>query len=106
MDKENLTLEEGEVLIRTARLAIATYLQSRKLIHPPEQTTEKLRRKSGVFVTLNTVKPTHGLRGCIGFPYPQGPLIDSTIRAAIYAPKTRDSRQSPRTSSRNLLPLR
>jgi len=97
MAKENLTLQEGELLIRTARLAIATYLESRKLIHPPEQTTENLRRKSGVFVTLNTVKPTHELRGCIGFPYPQGPLIDSTIRAAIYA-ATEDPRFPPVTA--------
>jgi hypothetical protein len=92
-----LTLEEGELLIRTARLAIGTYLESRKLIHSPEQTTENLRRKSGVFVTLNTVRPTHELRGCIGFPYPQGPLIDSTIRAAIYA-ATEDPRFSPVTA--------
>ena len=83
--KHNLTLQEGELLVRTARLAIATYLQKRKLIPPPDQTSEKLRRKSGVFVTLNTVKPVHELRGCIGFPYPEAPLIDSTIRAAVYA---------------------
>jgi uncharacterized protein (TIGR00296 family) len=42
-------------------------------------------RKSGVFVTLNSIKPTQRLRGCIGFPYPAEPLADSTIKAAIYA---------------------
>jgi uncharacterized protein (TIGR00296 family) len=44
-----------------------------------------LRRKSGVFVTLNKLKPVHELRGCIGFPYPEDALITSTIKAAIYA---------------------
>jgi hypothetical protein len=83
--KRNLTLEEGELLVRTARLAITTYLQKRTLIPPPDQATERLRRKSGVFVTLNTIKPIDELRGCIGFPYPEAPLIDSTIRAAVYA---------------------
>ena len=92
--KEGLTLEEGDLLVHTARLAVTTYLQSRKFIPPPGESTERLRRKSGVFVTLNTVKPTHELRGCIGFPYPEGALIDSTIRAAVYA-ATEDPRFPP-----------
>ena len=94
MAKHNLKLEEGQLLVRTARLAITTYLRTGKLIPPPDETTESLRRKSGVFVTLNTVKPTHELRGCIGFPYPEARLIDSTIRAAIYA-ATEDPRFPP-----------
>jgi len=61
---------------------------------PPQETTEKLRRKSGVFVTLNTIKPVHGLRGCIGFPYPEQALVNATINAAIYA-ATEDPRFSP-----------
>lgn len=55
---------------------------------------EKLRRRSGVFVTLNKIKPVHDLRGCIGFPYPEDTLINSTIRAAIYA-ATEDPRFPP-----------
>ena len=94
MTKHNLTLLEGELLVRTARLAITTYLQKKRLIPSPEQASERLRRKSGVFVTLNTVKPVHELRGCIGFPYPQGALIDSAIRAAVYA-ATEDPRFPP-----------
>jgi len=88
-----LNLQEGTLLVQTARLAITTYLQSKKAIPPPEA-TEKLHRKSGVFVTLNTVKPVHELRGCIGFPYPEQPLINATIRAAIFA-ATEDPRFSP-----------
>jgi uncharacterized protein (TIGR00296 family) len=95
-NKEKLTLAEGELLVRTARLAVTTFLKSRRFIPPPSQTTDRLRRKSGVFVTLNTVKPVHQLRGCIGFPYPEAPLIDSTIRAAVYA-ACEDPRFSPVT---------
>jgi hypothetical protein len=92
--ENKLTLDEGTLLVRTARLAITTYLKSGKTIQPPEDASEKLRRKSGVFVTLNTTKPTHELRGCIGFPYPEQSLINATIKAAIYA-ATEDPRFSP-----------
>lgn len=94
INKRNLTPEEGELLVRTARSAIAIYLQTRKFITPPKEETEMLRRKSGVFVTLNSIKPRHMLRGCIGFPYPEGTLIESTIRAAVYA-ATEDPRFAP-----------
>lgn len=89
-----MTQAEGELLVRTARLAIATYLAKHRFIPSPDQATQRLRAKSGVFVTLNTVKPAHKLRGCIGFPYPEGALIDSTIRAAVYA-ATEDPRFPP-----------
>lgn len=92
--ENKLNLQEGTQLVRTARLAITNYLQSKKIIPPPEEATEKLRRKSGIFVTLNTIKPIHELRGCIGFPYPEQPLINATIRAAIYA-ATEDPRFNP-----------
>jgi len=90
----HLSRPEGELLVHTARDAIATYLEKRKVIPSPHEATPRLKEKSGVFVTLNTVKPTHELRGCIGFPYPEAPLIDSTIRAAIYA-ATEDPRFPP-----------
>ena len=92
----SLTQTEGEILVHTARQAIATYLLEHRLIPSPNQSTPRLRAKSGVFVTLNTVKPTHELRGCIGFPYPEALLIESTIRAAVYA-ATEDPRFPPVT---------
>ena len=85
LEDKNLTLEEGKMLIRTARLAITKYLETKQIIKPPSETPDKLWRKSGVFVTLNAIKPTHELRGCIGFPYPEDSIINSTIKAAIYA---------------------
>ena len=92
--EQHLTQPEGELLVHTARDAIGTYIEKHKVIPSPLDATARLREKSGVFVTLNTVKPTHELRGCIGFPYPEAPLIDSTIRAAIYA-ATEDPRFPP-----------
>jgi len=82
------------MLVQTARLAIAKYLENNQVIKAPEETPEKLWRKSGVFVTLNTAKPAHELRGCIGFPYPEEALVNATIKAAIYA-ATEDPRFPP-----------
>ena len=89
-----LSLEEGTLLVRTGRAAITKYLESNQIIKVPNEVPEKLRRKSGVFVTLNKIEPVHELRGCIGFPYPEDTLINSTIRAAIYA-ATEDPRFPP-----------
>ncbi len=89
-----LTLEEGITLVHLARLAISTYLQKNEIIKPSGNISENLRRKSGVFVTLNASKPAHELRGCIGLPYPIRPLADATIEAAISA-ATEDPRFKP-----------
>ena len=81
--EQYLSLEEGQTLVRLARQAIVSYLKDQTAIRPAN-ITEKLGRKSGVFVTLNRTSPRE-LRGCIGFPYPETPLADATIKAAIYA---------------------
>ena len=96
-DLNELTLEHGEILVRTARKAIETYLASGKIIQPPD-VPEILRRKAGVFVTLRRHDLPHdrNLRGCIGFPYPVYPLIEGTIKAAIAA-ATEDPRFRPVT---------
>jgi uncharacterized protein (TIGR00296 family) len=77
-----------------ARLAVTKYLESKEVIKAPQDTPEKLWRKSGVFATLNTTKPAHELRGCIGFPYPDEPLVNATIKAAVFA-ATEDPRFPP-----------
>ena len=81
--EQYLSLEEGRTLVRLARQAIVSYLKDQTTIRPTN-ITEKLGRKSGVFVTLNRTSPRE-LRGCIGFPYPETPLANATIKAAIYA---------------------
>ncbi|MCD6248643.1 MAG: TIGR00296 family protein [Hadesarchaea archaeon] len=82
-----LTSQEGELLVRLARKAIETYLQSGKKIEAPE-VPQKLKEKRGVFVTLTK---NGDLRGCIGHPLPTMPLVDAVIDAAISS-ATRDPR--------------
>ena len=57
-----------------------------------------LLEKRGVFVTL--LKVSHGgeLRGCIGAPYPEGPLLAQLSHVAVEA-ATRDPRFDPVSSS-------
>ena len=79
--------EWGEFLVRLARRAAEEYVRYGKVIKPPEDTPPELWEKMGVFVTLNrhNVPPQMALRGCIGFPLPIYPLVEATIKAAIYA---------------------
>ena len=87
-----LTLEEGKFLVRLARQTIEGYLRTGKK-PPAPKTAEKLRERSGVFVTLTK----HGeLRGCIGHPLPELPLVDAIIDAAVSS-ATRDPRFPPVT---------
>jgi len=90
-----LSLEEGEFLVKLARKAVEEYLKNRSRIKVPNETSEKLLRKCGVFVTINSVKKgKKELRGCIGFPYPTTPLAEAVIDAAISS-ATQDPRFYP-----------
>lgn len=82
-----LTDEEGALLVRLARRAIEDYLLDRVKISPQERMPARFLEKRGVFVTLNSVRPsgTHVLRGCIGFPFPSLPLAEAVISSAIEA---------------------
>ena len=87
--------EHGEFLVKLAREAIETYLRDREVLRPPEGTPEELWEPMGVFVTLNKlVGGRKVLRGCIGFPYPEKPLVQATVEAAI-ASATEDPRFPP-----------
>ena len=79
--------EWGEFLVRLARKAVEEYVRHGRTIEPPEDTPPELWEKMGVFVTLNNrhAPPQMALRGCIGFPLPIYPLVEATIKAAIYA---------------------
>lgn len=90
-----LTLDEGTYLVRLARQAIADCLELRKHMPVPRDVKEKFKQKCGVFVTLNTLRSgREELRGCIGYPMPELPLVKATIDAAISA-ATRDPRFPP-----------
>jgi len=90
----NLTDDEGRYLVRLARETITTFLRTKNMPKPPSDAPTKLNEKCGVFVTLNTVSNGHELRGCIGFPMPDYPLVDATMQAAIEA-ATGDPRFPP-----------
>lgn len=85
-----LSLEEGRLLVKTARQTIETYVQEGK-VPPAPKVSQKLRGPHGVFVTLTK----HGeLRGCIGHPLPTMPLIDALVDSAVSS-ATRDPRFQP-----------
>ncbi|MHA1409456.1 MAG: TIGR00296 family protein [Candidatus Odinarchaeia archaeon] len=90
-----LTLNEGKILIKTARKAILEYVDTEKEIAPPKDIPSILNEKRGVFVTLYKLHENEKqLRGCIGYPYPTLPLIIATIKAAINS-ATKDYRFYP-----------
>lgn len=82
-----LTAEEGEFLVKLARRTIEDYLY--KGTKPPvPPVSPKLRERRGVFVTL---MKGGELRGCIGRPQPDLPLVkaimDSAISSAVEDPR-------------------
>ncbi len=90
-----LTMEEGELLVRLTRKAVEEYLKNGKIMSTPKDISPKLEEQCGVFVTLNSVR--HGkkeLRGCIGFPYPTLPLARAVVESAINS-ATQDPRFHP-----------
>jgi uncharacterized protein (TIGR00296 family) len=91
----DLNIEEGNFLVRLARSAVKTYLETEKTLTPPENTPKKLFEHCGVFVTINSLKNgDKQLRGCIGYPYPTHPLVEAVIDSAINA-ATQDPRFYP-----------
>ena len=90
-----LSLEEGEFLVRLARKAVKEYLETRSQMKVPEDISQKLSQPCGVFVTINSIKfGEKKLRGCIGYPYPTVPLIQAVIESAINS-ATQDPRFYP-----------
>ena len=72
-----LTPEEKQILLQTARQAITAGLEKRKAKYP--EPTELLKKKCGAFVTLHK---QGSLRGCIGFVIAGKPLIETVAEAA------------------------
>ena len=76
--------DDGKFLVGVARQTVDQYVTEEIKLNPPESTPDHLLEKSGVFVTLNSLKgDSVSLRGCIGRPYPTHPLIEATIVSAI-----------------------
>ena len=69
-----------------ARNVVETVVKTGKKLVIPEDVQDKLKNSSGVFVTLETLgSQGKRLRGCIGRPYPNFPLISATIDSAVNA---------------------
>ncbi len=76
--------EQGKFLVRLARKTVDGYVTKKRKPETPEDTSEQLRLKSGVFVTLNSITGNQvSLRGCIGRPYPTQPLVEATIDSSV-----------------------
>ena len=86
-----LSDNDGELLVKTARLIVTEYLKNRSKIKLDQSFESNFSFKTGVFVTLNN---TTGLRGCVGFPLPDKKLYSALSEAAIAA-ATEDPRFSP-----------
>lgn len=90
-----LTLEEGEYIVKLARRAVETYLTKGHIIKTPIDAPQKLKEQCGVFVTINTAQgKSHQLRGCIGFPHPTTMLAQAIIESSINS-ATQDPRFMP-----------
>lgn len=84
-------MKSSEFLLRLSREAIEAFAKTKKAIPIPEKYPKELKEKRGVFVSLH--KKTEGykeLRGCIGFPTAEKPLIEGIIDASVSA--SRDPR--------------
>jgi len=90
-----LTLKDGQFLVRLARKAVETYLENGKVMLAPKDASSKFLDRCGVFVTLNKMGANEKeLRGCIGLPYPILPLVRAVVDSAINS-ATQDPRFPP-----------
>jgi AmmeMemoRadiSam system protein A len=87
---EFLNDDQKRFLLRLARTAIGTYLESGETISA-ETDDRTLLEKRGAFVTL---KVGGDLRGCIGYPQPLKSLAETVVEMAVAA-ATEDFRFSP-----------
>ena len=81
--------KDGEFLVKFARDVIERFVKN-EIIETSSNYPKKLDEKGGVFVTL---EENGELRGCIGLPYPEKPIIEAVKEAAISA--THDPRFPP-----------
>jgi uncharacterized protein (TIGR00296 family) len=88
-----LSLEDGKILVESAREAITGHLAGRNLEHP-HRPKEALGVPHGVFVTLLDTTKNRELRGCIGNPFSTKSVLDETIHCAVVA-ATEDPRFPP-----------
>jgi len=81
-DYNNLTVDDGNILVKTARLVVTEYLKNGVKPKLEKKFKDNFSFKSGVFVTLSNAL---GLRGCIGYPLSEQSLFSALENAAISA---------------------
>ena len=81
MNFENISDEDGKVLVKMARTVVTEYITNSNKVFD-QAFEEKFSFGAGVFVTINDKS---GLRGCIGFPLAVKKLSDALTNAAIAA---------------------
>lgn len=82
-------MSEEHALVQLARKTINQYVEKGVIIVPPENLSEEMRRKAGVFVSLHR---HDALRGCIGTIEPTRSnvaeeIIANAISAAMHDPR-------------------
>ena len=87
-DYNNLSENDGSILVKTARKIVTEYLKNNTKLKLEKEFKNNFSFNSGVFVTLNSAL---GLRGCIGYPLPDKLLFNALEDAAISA-ATKDPR--------------
>ena len=87
MNFQNISDDDGTILVKMARTVVTKYLTNNTKIFDHDF-KEKFSSNAGVFVTINDKS---GLRGCIGFPFAMKKLSDALTDAAISA-STEDPR--------------
>lgn len=91
-------MELKDYIIQLVRQTLEKYLKEGKVISPPSDIPEYLKKRAGVFVSLHK-KSTGELRGCIGTIIPTtSNIAEEIIRNSISA-ATEDPRFSPLTIS-------
>ncbi|MEM2007126.1 MAG: TIGR00296 family protein [Sulfolobales archaeon] len=84
-DPSLLSLDDGILLVRTARRAVEEYLQSGRVIEPPD-VGGVLQARGMSFTTIRRISEgEYKLRGCIGYLSPVEPLIRNVITTALAA---------------------
>ena len=81
MNFENISDEDGKVLVKMARSVVTEYITNSNKVFD-QAFEEKFSFDAGVFVTINDKS---GLRGCIGFPLAVKKLSNALTNAAIAA---------------------
>src|SRR5712692_7337861 len=94
-----LNVDEGSLLVKHARRTIESHLLGEEAPHPITQDPHLLERRGG-FVTLLRANGRE-LRGCIGAPYPDGPLLTQLSHVAVEA-----ATEDPRFNSVSLSEFR